>query len=732
MRPLSLSLNNFTNHSDSFIDFTKLPSFSIIVGMENNNASISNATGKTNIFNAIDYCLFDSKFSKNKDRVIKNGTNKTEVEFVFEFNDAIYKINRYKTKTTQGVKLFVKKGDDWDNVSGRTTSQTNEKIVQLLNINEQTFANAFYLKQNDYKRRKVDALASATPEDRKDIIFDLLKLDIWDKFEKVAKKTRDELNISLVKCNSAIEHLGQPEIELKKLNTEMVIVEKNITKHLESVKTKQLEFDNLQTEITLLKESLPKDNTELQQTYSNMVKEISKKDKEIQYLEQEHTRLMKESTLETNAIESSKQALSKSEQKLETELKYFETLEKPNVNEISNILDSISKLEVEARNYAAQLKLLSKPIPKDEICKECGTTLDDVHRKELQDIKTKEVEKYKSLLDKATEELSVFKCNKKILDDKNIVYNDSLRKQELSRLEISSLNTKISKAILDSERYNKLLLSTDEDLKSKIAIYNEKVKEFNEIKKQIAQIDKASIDAQKLNIQNKEQSLRVLGLAVKTLNLEFAEFNKQKGAIGAKIEIQNNNQKELDELLVTKQELMYKHNVAKLGTSCFSSSGVPALIIQSALDSLQNETNKLLEQIKPGSKIQFVIAKEKDDGNKVDTLDIVFIVNGEELDFLDLSGGQQCLFVTAIKLATAQISRQRCKSDIKLLLLDETDQALDDSSIDGLYNVIKNLSKDINVLLITHNHSLKKRFDKAILVSNIDGSSTASVTSLNN
>jgi DNA repair exonuclease SbcCD ATPase subunit len=102
-------------------------------------------------------------------------------------------------------------------------------------------------------------------------------------------------------------------------------------------------------------------------------------------------------------------------------------------------------------------------------------------------------------------------------------------------------------------------------------------------------------------------------------------------------------------------------------------------------------------------------------------------LNGVEFDFLSLSGGQQALVVLSLKLALAEISRKRCGAEINLLLLDEVEQALDEEGIDGFYNVIKNMSKNMTLLIITHNKDLKAKFDSVICVNKINDISYAEV-----
>jgi chromosome segregation ATPase len=53
---------------------------------------------------------------------------------------------------------------------------------------------------------------------------------------------------------------------------------------------------------------------------------------------------------------------------------------------------------------------------------------------------------------------------------------------------------------------------------------------------------------------------------------------------------------------------------------------------------------------------------------------------------------------------------------VKFLLLDEVDQALDKQGVDVLAETITILSKDLKILIITHNEMMKEKFENIITV----------------
>ena len=275
---------------------------------------------------------------------------------------------------------------------------------------------------------------------------------------------------------------------------------------------------------------------------------------------------------------------------------------------------------------------------------------------------------------------------------------------------------------------NKMVISCDQDIVlKKDAVKNIEIN-IEELKKKISGINHETIEND-IKLINAEIS--ILENKITTIKSRLSSAIYELGQSKAILELK---EKELGKLVLLEQDKkMFEKKLLlyKSVCSCFGSSGISAMIIHSVLDALQNETNKILEMLVPGLQLKFVITKENDKGIKSDTLDIIYYINGIENEFADLSGGQQSCVVLAMKFATANISRRKCGSDIKMLLLDEVEAALDEQSVENFYDIVKTLSKDMTILIITHNKDLQKRFSSRIIVSKENGISAATAEIIN-
>ena len=70
----------------------------------------------------------------------------------------------------------------------------------------------------------------------------------------------------------------------------------------------------------------------------------------------------------------------------------------------------------------------------------------------------------------------------------------------------------------------------------------------------------------------------------------------------------------------------------------------------------------------------------------------------------------------ALRLALSRILAKRMGGTIRFLLLDEVDSSLDDKGTSLFVNVIKQLGKEMKVLIISHSERIKEQFEDVIVI----------------
>ena len=720
MQPLHLHIKDFMLYGESSIDFTKLSPATAIIGMENSNTKNSIAVGKTTIFHAINYAIYNAKPSTNINKIIRDGAKKAEIIFDFSMSDGnIYRIERTRTKSTQNLYLKVKVNNEWKDLTDRTNSLTEQKIADIIKINQETFESSSYFKQNDQTN-----LASVTPSKRKEIIRDLLHLEEWAVYEKKAKSIRDDYSNKLSIVKKTIDNLGEPQIDCNNLqlelsNIESVLQVKNssIEETSKILDSKKLELEDLKRNMDLeypqLLKKLKNEQSYLTELNSNLIKLSSNKDNHSSNL----SSLTKKSAILKKEIEQKENDL--------TDLnKEFSLLEEPSNDLYQNICNDLIKVSALIKQNELLYKAASKPLPSDDFCPTCNTLLNEEHRTNLLQLKQIKLTEIKSETLKYVDEQNKLDHQKKDFENKLRNYKSIKDKVSSLSFDIKSKNNTLNSDLETINQKEKLISSLESEIITKSNAVDETKKSTELLSDLIKAAESKSKDnlVSNLNIEIKDITSKLAKQREENNSLMY-----KSGKVKSSLETRKNDLEKLEKATEEKKDLEYKFNVYKAASVVFGANGIPALIIHSILDSLQNETNKVLDVLKPGIQVKFFVEKEKADGSQDETLGMGFFSNGKECDFIDLSGGQRESVAISLKFALCTINKNRCNADVKFVLLDEIDQGLDESTINSFFNVLKNLSKNISVFLITHNLQLKEKFDSFILVNKVNGVSSAEV-----
>ncbi len=141
---------------------------------------------------AITWALF-GRARKADESVINTHpeVKKAEVTLDFDYEGNRYRVVRTNPRgKTSSVEFFIRaqgEGDEeqWNTLSERTLRDTDAKIVKTLRMDYDTFTNASFFLQG-----KADQFATARPGDRKQILSNILGLEIWETYREAASQKR--------------------------------------------------------------------------------------------------------------------------------------------------------------------------------------------------------------------------------------------------------------------------------------------------------------------------------------------------------------------------------------------------------------------------------------------------------------------------------------------------------------------------------------------------------------
>lgn len=178
MIPLRLKISGFLSYRDP-VDLD-LGSFSLAC------VSGSNGAGKSSLLDAITWVLFGQ--ARKRDESLINLQSKTaEVEFTFAYEDNTYRVMRTlgRGKTTLLEFQIRQEGGEWKPLTEHTMRETQQRIEHVLRLDHDTFVNAAFFLQG-----KADQFAQQSPARRKEILSNILGLEVWDVYRERAADRR--------------------------------------------------------------------------------------------------------------------------------------------------------------------------------------------------------------------------------------------------------------------------------------------------------------------------------------------------------------------------------------------------------------------------------------------------------------------------------------------------------------------------------------------------------------
>ena len=680
MNPKRLEMYNFLSHEHSSLDFSKFDA-ALILGSYNDSLDESNGSGKSSILESIRWVLFDKSRHKKKDGVVKRDASVCKVVFEFEVSKNIYRITRQRNKILNQSDVTLERwnGIDFETIGCDTNTATDNKIVRIINFNHDVFINSVYFKQGD-----ISIFTESTPGKRKDILKSLLKLDKWDNYQKQAKKIYSRISTQISEKQQNAESIEEIEFQLEKHVEIITIIKRNIIKANKQFKelgallvTKKSEYQMVSGD-TIGKQQLvilEKDCNDSKRKLNKIQRTISTNDK---------------------IIISNTALVQKINEKL------IIIGDKIRAKKGLDVIAKRAKLlegKAQEKLLREQLSELRKNIKLEQ---ECGSCLRPItSAAEAAQIKSLRQEKLNRLQDKYTslsKKIKIFDVKLKSWEE--IVAKGDRAEVDKSKFKIknNSLKGDMEKALLENT-----ILKRDQRRIESID-YISKIAELKN------RFDEDTIIKLQAEVSQIEENLSKLRKSIDKLNVEYGSKISNKKALVVK----RDKQKILyDEINKLNSELIVYSKLRQY----FGKDGIQSIIIENVIDELENYTNEILAKIcnEPTS-ISIQMQKQSESGSWTETFDIeVHSSNGQD-EFEAFSGGEKFRISLALRLALSKILSKRMGGVVKFLLLDEVSSSLDAKGLNLFADIVKQLSSEMKILIITHDDRLKDKFDDIIIV----------------
>ena len=165
----------------------------------------NNGAGKSSLLDAITWVLF-GKARRNDDAVINNRSQEAEVIYTFLYENDLYRVQRIKAREKAALLEFQIRGEeqDWKPLTEHTLTETQNRIHEVLHLDYDTFINASFFLQG-----KADEFTQKNSTQRKEILANILGMDVWEGYRDTARELRRSLEAAIQKAAGSLDEIEE-------------------------------------------------------------------------------------------------------------------------------------------------------------------------------------------------------------------------------------------------------------------------------------------------------------------------------------------------------------------------------------------------------------------------------------------------------------------------------------------------------------------------------------------
>jgi energy-coupling factor transporter ATP-binding protein EcfA2 len=653
------------------------------IRFENTNGIVGifapNASGKSSLFDALSFCIFDKT---SRTYIAKNILNNRKSNFYcklhFQIEDVDYFIERRAKLINKGRNLKVdvsfwrEDESGIHSLNGEQRRDTNSIIQQYLGTYEDFVLTTLSLQGNN------SLFIDKSQSERKEILAQFMGVDIFDKlYSHASDENRD--NASLIrkfKRDDFTQQLADIQIDLKRAEAEYKLEEVNLTTAKEEVDKHNQKLISLNEKIVKVKS----DNYSLDELET---KKSTLETSLTDLLSQRDTTQSKIGKLEETQIELEEKIDSFDEDEITEGYDLFNQY----TSDLKDLNNELEKLKIREDSLLERMKHLeSHRYNKDcDICMEnsesiidakVGVTADlsicSVNRKGM--LKQKDVlllaidsrKRYSDLL----KELNKFK------EDENKVSRD-----------INILINKLSTFETQEIKLNNELLQVTQLIKDYLE--NEKqIKKNKELRDEIVDV-RHDLGKSKQILKNSEADILVLNGSVSSLK---------------------NQKKTIEDRIEEVEKLEEQHGLFEYYLNSLGKDGVSYELISKALPMIEGEVNNILGQI-----VEFGLQLEMDGKN----VNANIVYDDQQWSLEMCSGMERFISGLAIRIALINVCNLPRPN---FLVIDEGFGTLDNENLTSLYMLFAYLKTQFDfVMIISHIDSMRDVVDSLMEIKKVNG-----------
>ena len=267
------------------------------------------------------------------------------------------------------------------------------------------------------------------------------------------------------------------------------------------------------------------------------------------------------------------------------------------------------------------------------------------------------------------------------------------------------------------------LPSAKEAAEQNSAMVNRRGEEISQLQSQVAEAKQAQVDLAPLASKLTESERLERELRVK-----IQQSIERQGYLRNQVERQEALTEEMKSELVRLNALQEEQSIYTELSTAFGRQGVQAMLIETVVPRLEDETNSLLGRMtdnRMNVKLETQRERASGKGDPRETLEILVSDELGPRSYEMYSGGEAFRVNLALRIALSRVLAQRMGAPLPTLFIDEGFGTQDAVGRERILDVISAIGDDFEkVLVITHLEDLKEAFPVRIEVQKDESGST--------
>lgn len=657
----------------------------LLKGRNLDNESLNNnGAGKSSIIEALVYCLYGRTLRGLKgDAVVHKipGKNMKIWLDLIDDNGDTYRIARYrKHSTNKNKSILYRNGKD---ITPKSESDFNAYVADLLQADYLTFTSSLLYSAESFK------FTSATDAEMKSTFDIMLGLDVYQKCLEIARN------------------------RLKAVESELSTAKWRIDDRKAKISDLERQIEDAQEEKSEWDKAIQEKRKALQERLSSEKSLLSKEKKELKKFEETLEQLKQEKDAAEKLLASTRKKLKELEQ-----LKSVLQDTKDDIQEQERIIRKYQRVIDETsesiESYNQTIEKLRKKIDslvhdKSQLdvkvgqpCPTCGQPMTEQsveparaeYDAQIQDVETK-IEGYQGKIERAGQDI------------------------------VSS-----QKAIQEAESEIQELSDTVEEFQGLINRSQKLIDEKDECERKVQDAQEtyyeqsSTIKAQKSSIIQREQTIKRLEQDIS----ELSENNPYVDIIAKYAAEKSKCEKDIQETKAGIQSKLEEQECLKFWEQAYSNKGIKSFILDDITPFLNRRVNKYLSKLTSGHiEVKFNTQTTLKSGEVREKFSIDISNQDGGQEYSANSGGERKRIDLAINLALQDLVASRSSKRINIAIWDEVFDALDETGIEKVIELLQELSQEKStILVVSHNQHLQSYFTNVITVVKKDGFSTLS------